>query len=486
MAQELPPSKVLHVSNLPSDIQSDDLIQFLQTFGKVEFVCLLNKHAQALIEMDSIDSAMAVLRVAQAKPVFFKNCQLYFNFSRSQQINRNTGGGGGGGGAAGGASGAGAGAAGSGAAGNANGNNAATGGHVRSTPSHAATGAGNVMSPKSSKVLLLTIINPVYNITCDVLHQIMSPYGNVQRIVIFMKNGVQAMVEFDNEASAAAALRALDGRDIYAGTCTLKIVFSRAESLNVKENDERNRDYTNPALPTSLVALPTAAFQMPAVARAPAAVARTVVLVHGLRRDVTCDQLFNVLCLFGNVTRIKHLPHKPEIALVQYADGAGAEACVRLLHGAPFFDQTLDVRFSKHPTLVSGRAGVDAADQFLSDYSVSPLNRFRRQAVTASKHVCMPSATLYFSNIPAEYGADEMQAFFRSKNVPLPRNICFFDTAHSTRSGLVDMGTVRDAMAAVVGANHSVLAPNTTFKLSFTTNQIKAPLAPQSVATATT
>lgn len=86
--------------------------------------------------MDSIDSAMAVLRVAQAKPVFFKNCQLYFNFSRSQQINRNTGGGGGGGGAAGGASGAGAGAAGSGAAGNANGNNAATGGHVRSTPSY--------------------------------------------------------------------------------------------------------------------------------------------------------------------------------------------------------------------------------------------------------------------------------------------------------------------------------------------------------------
>ena len=81
-------------------------------------------------------------------------------------------------------------------------------------------------APKSSKVLLLTILNPVYNITCDILHQIMSPYGraaqslaaservtrgrgtavagNVQRIVIFMKNGVQAMVEFDNEASAAA------------------------------------------------------------------------------------------------------------------------------------------------------------------------------------------------------------------------------------------------------------------------------------------
>jgi hypothetical protein len=74
-----------------------------------------------------------------------------------------------------------------------------------------------------------------------------------------------------------------------------------------------------------------------------AQVARTVVLVHGLRRDVTCDQvrasrrrrsrvtcsqLFNLLCLFGNVARIKHLPHKPELALVQFADGCVC-ACAR-------------------------------------------------------------------------------------------------------------------------------------------------------------
>jgi len=78
----------------------------------------------------------------------------------------------------------------------------------------------------------------------------------VLRIVIFMKNGVQAMVEFDNELSASEALKALDGRDIYAGTCTLQICFSRSETLNVKENDERNRDYTNPSLPSSLVPMP--------------------------------------------------------------------------------------------------------------------------------------------------------------------------------------------------------------------------------------
>jgi hypothetical protein len=51
--------------------------------------------------------------------------------------------------------------------------------------------------------------------------------------------------------------------------------------------------------------------------------------------------------------------------------------------------------------------------------------------------------------------------------------VLFFDTAHSTRSGLIDMGTVRDAVTTVVAANHAILAPNTTFKLSFTLNVIK-------------
>lgn len=33
----------------------------------------------------------------------------------------------------------------------------------------------------------------------DIIHKISSPYGNVQRIVIFKKNGVQAMVEYPSK-----------------------------------------------------------------------------------------------------------------------------------------------------------------------------------------------------------------------------------------------------------------------------------------------
>nr|XP_037275605.1 heterogeneous nuclear ribonucleoprotein L-like [Rhipicephalus microplus] len=48
---------------------------------------------------------------------------------------------------------------------------------------------------KPNHVLLMTILNPAYPITVDVIHTICTPSGKVMRIVIFKKNGVQAMVE---------------------------------------------------------------------------------------------------------------------------------------------------------------------------------------------------------------------------------------------------------------------------------------------------
>ncbi|NWV41118.1 HNRPL protein, partial [Grantiella picta] len=54
----------------------------------------------------------------------------------------------------------------------------------------------------------------------DVLYTICNPCGPVQRIVIFRKNGVQAM-------SAQRAKASLNGADIYSGCCTLKIEYAK-------------------------------------------------------------------------------------------------------------------------------------------------------------------------------------------------------------------------------------------------------------------
>jgi len=78
-------------------------------------------------------------------------------------------------------------------------------------------------------------------ITVDTMFSVMSPFGTVQRIVIFSKAGVQALVEFENVQSATAAKTALNGRDIYAGGCTLKIDYSKTDKLNVFNNNDMSR-----------------------------------------------------------------------------------------------------------------------------------------------------------------------------------------------------------------------------------------------------
>lgn len=92
-------------------------------------------------------------------------------------------------------------------------------------------GSGGRNEGKPNHVLLITVINPAYPINCDVIHQICSPQGKVLRIVIFKKNGVQAMVEFDSVDSAKRAKLALNGCDIYSGCCTLKVEFAKVSTF---------------------------------------------------------------------------------------------------------------------------------------------------------------------------------------------------------------------------------------------------------------
>ena len=97
-------------------------------------------------------------------------------------------------------------------------------------------------------VLLFTVLNPTYPISCEVLNTITSPFGKLLRVVIFKKNGVQAMLEFDSLESARRAKESLHGCDIYSGCCTLKIEYAKPSKLNVYKNDSESFDFTNPNL----------------------------------------------------------------------------------------------------------------------------------------------------------------------------------------------------------------------------------------------
>ncbi|XP_068034077.1 heterogeneous nuclear ribonucleoprotein L-like, partial [Anomalospiza imberbis] len=192
-----PASPVVHIRGLIDGIVEADLVEALQEFGPISYVVVMPKKRQALVEFEDILGACNAVNYAADNQIYFAGHPAFVNYSTSQKISR-------------------------------------------PGDSDDARGVNNV--------LLFTILNPIYSITTDVLYTICNPCGPVQRIVIFRKNGVQAMVEFDSVQSAQRAKASLNGADIYSGCCTLKIEYAKPSRLNVFKNDQDTWDYTNPNL----------------------------------------------------------------------------------------------------------------------------------------------------------------------------------------------------------------------------------------------
>uniref|UniRef100_A0A5F9DGK3 Heteroous nuclear ribonucleoprotein L like n=3 Tax=Euarchontoglires TaxID=314146 RepID=A0A5F9DGK3_RABIT len=190
-------SPVVHVRGLCESVVEADLVEALEKFGTICYVMMMPFKRQALVEFENIDSAKECVTFAADEPVYIAGQQAFFNYSTSKRITR----------------------------------------------------PGNTDDPSGgNKVLLLSIQNPLYPITVDVLYTVCNPVGKVQRIVIFKRNGIQAMVEFESVLCAQKAKAALNGADIYAGCCTLKIEYARPTRLNVIRNDNDSWDYTKPYL----------------------------------------------------------------------------------------------------------------------------------------------------------------------------------------------------------------------------------------------
>ncbi|XP_075917091.1 heterogeneous nuclear ribonucleoprotein L-like isoform X3 [Petromyzon marinus] len=189
-----PPSAVVHVRGLLDTALESDLVEAVQHFGLVSYVVMMPKTRQALVEFEDPESSRSCVDYSSTGSVYVCGQPAYFNFSTSQKLWR------------------------PGVPGD-NGN--------------------------SNHVLLFTILNPI---TTDVLYNICKPFGPLQRIVIFRKNGLQAFVEFVSVESAERANSSLNGADIYSGCCTLIVDYARATRLNVFKNDSETWDFTNPGL----------------------------------------------------------------------------------------------------------------------------------------------------------------------------------------------------------------------------------------------
>ncbi|XP_026840999.1 heterogeneous nuclear ribonucleoprotein L isoform X2 [Drosophila persimilis] len=364
---------------------------------------------------------------------------------------------------------------------------------------------------RPNHILLFTIINPFYPITVDVLHKICHPHGQVLRIVIFKKNGVQAMVEFDNLDAATRARENLNGADIYAGCCTLKIDYAKPEKLNVYKNEpDTSWDYTlstvkdigngrSPLLqeplyeppllgpgaafppfgapeyhpttpdnwkgasihPTGLMKEPTGVVpgRNAPVAFTPQGQAQgAVMMVYGLDHDTSnTDKLFNLVCLYGNVARIKFLKTKEGTAMVQMGDSVAVERCVQHLNNIPVgTGGKIQIAFSKQNFLsevINPFLLPDHTPSF-KEYTGSKNNRFLSPAQASKNRIQPPSKILHFFNTPPGLTEDQLIGIFNIKDVPATSVRLFPLKTERSSSGLIEFPNISQAVLAIMKCNH--------------------------------
>ncbi|XP_034142119.1 heterogeneous nuclear ribonucleoprotein L isoform X11 [Drosophila guanche] len=360
---------------------------------------------------------------------------------------------------------------------------------------------------RPNHILLFTIINPFYPITVDVLHKICHPHGQVLRIVIFKKNGVQAMVEFDNLDAATRARENLNGADIYAGCCTLKIDYAKPEKLNVYKNEpDTSWDYTlstvapaqshnlcqfkEPPLlgpgaafppfgapeyhpttpdnwkgasihPTGLMKEPTGVVpgRNAPVAFTPQGQAQgAVMMVYGLDHDTSnTDKLFNLVCLYGNVARIKFLKTKEGTAMVQMGDSVAVERCVQHLNNIPVgTGGKIQIAFSKQNFLsevINPFLLPDHTPSF-KEYTGSKNNRFLSPAQASKNRIQPPSKILHFFNTPPGLTEDQLIGIFNIKDVPATSVRLFPLKTERSSSGLIEFPNISQAVLAIMKCNH--------------------------------
>ncbi|KAH0914347.1 hypothetical protein HID58_028793 [Brassica napus] len=422
-------SKVIHVRNVGHEISENDLLQLFQPFGVITKLVMLRAKNQALLQMQDVSSAITALQFFTNVQPTIRGRNVYIQFSSHQELT---------------------------------------------------TAEQNIhgREDEPNRILLVTVHHMLYPITVDVLHQVFSPYGFVEKIVTFQKSaGFQALIQYQAQPCAASARTSLQGRNIYDGCCQLDIQFSNLEELQVNYNNDRSRDYTNPNLPSEQKGrLPhpgygDAGVAYPQMANTSAIAAafggglppgitgtndRCTILVSNLNTDsVDEDKLFNLFSLYGNIVRIKLLRNKPDHALVQMGDGFQAELAVHFLKGAMLFGKRLEVNYSKHPNITPGTDS--------HDYVNSNLNRFNRNAAKNYRYCCSPTKMIHLSTLPQDVTEEEVVNHVQEHGAIL--NTKVFEM-NGKKQALVQFENEEEAAEALV-CKHATSLGGSIIRISF-------------------
>jgi len=494
---KIKPSKVIHIRNIPNDVTEAEIIHLGIPFGRVTNVLVLKGKNQAFLEMEEEPSAISMVN-------YFTNCvaqlrerSVYVQFSNHTSLKTDQ-----------------------------THSNASASAQAALQAAQALAGAGESKAGGPNTVLRVIVEHMVYPVTLDVIFQIFSRVGKVMKIVTFTKNNTfQALIQYPDVITAQAAKLSLDGQNIYNACCTLRIEYSKLSNLNVKYNNDKSRDYTNPSLPTGepgmdlhssnalalqggMLGSPFAAMGLanlaqqfgsgagglpaaaglagiggyPGLSGSPALTqsglrfpgstttgAGCVLLVSNMSETETeCDHLFILFGVYGDVQRVKILFNKKDTALIQMAEPQQAMLAISHLDKCKLWGKVIRVMHSKHTTVQLPKDGQPDAG-LTKDYGNSGLHRFKKPGSKNYQNIYPPSATLHLSNIPSSIEEDDLKKAFDAINLTV-QAFKFFPK--DRKMALVQLPTVEESITALVKLHNFQLSETSHLRVSFSKSTI--------------
>ncbi|PAA55244.1 hypothetical protein BOX15_Mlig010779g1 [Macrostomum lignano] len=485
------PSKVVHIRNVPQDAIENDIVQLGVPFGQMTNMVLAKKKNQALLEMKTQETATKMVDYYAQHPVTIRGRTVIIQYSNHAELKTE---------------------------------------QPNAAAENALSSANGLVSTyqqdEPPSVLRVIVENLMAPVTIEVLHKIFSRFGMVQKIVIFSKNNTfQALIQMGSSTEALAAKLVLNDQNIYNGCCTLRIDFSKLNTLNVKFNNEKSRDFTvnrapgdnplayfdpnlaphlgatlfpamipglefaqAPILAQTLDGQPNlgifpAAAQLPAMSMhsltspvapfgqaimAPQASVNSILLVSNLDDEkITPDALFTLFGVYGDVQRVKIMYNKKDNALIQFTDASQAQQALQNLNGVRLFGRPLKIAFSRHAQVALPKEGADAG--LTKIFTNSPLHRFKKPHSKNFQNIFPPSQILHLSNIPQEVPEEKIKAIFEDFGFNVVA-IKFFQK--EKKMALVQMPTVEDSVIALIKLHNYQLSANYHLRVSFSKSVI--------------
>ena len=360
------PSRVLCARNIPPEAAESEVAALVTRLGyDVVRILMLRKRSVAFIQTAKRSFATKIKAQYDASPPLLHGRRIYFAFSNRDRISSSKP-----------------------VPGSLDAElHAPAALHKLEADAHGGDDAASARHSEStspSKVLLVTVSHVLYPVDVAVMKRVFGGYGMLEKIVTFPRDSSAcALIQYDSETAAEAALEALHGHCIYANCNKMRIQYSKMPYISVRYNNMKSYDFTKPYLPPS--PLPGTMEELAT------RVATPVIIVSGFSPgSVTPDELFKLFGVYGNILRVKIMWRRQDTALIQYMHPMCANFAKLYLHGVPLAGKLLKVNNSSHFIVNIPQAG-QPGEQLTQDYTSSLLHRFPSLQPSLYAHLCPPT-----------------------------------------------------------------------------------------------